>query len=104
MTDKESCIICELEEMLDESMESNESLVAENSELKDVLIATLLELGQYQRENIERLMFIVDGNNGFPDEDDESRGYGVVVTCTHCNLPLSNKYRGNHCDYCGGIV
>jgi len=51
----EQCVICELEEMLDDTEMSNDSLREENNELKDLLIGALLDLNEYQAEYIESL-------------------------------------------------
>lgn len=75
MTNKEYNEYKELGEMLDDADDENVALTQENSELKDLLISALLELGKYQRENIGRLL---DIDNEF--EDDEE-----ICDCRMCN-------------------
>lgn len=63
MTNTASNIIQELNELLEDSEFANEELVAENGQLKDMLIATLLELIEYKDTRIASLE-----DDMFPEE------------------------------------
>lgn len=63
MTNTASNIIQELNELLKDSEFANESLVAENGQLKDMLIGVLLELNEFKDKRIAALE-----DDMFPEE------------------------------------
>ena len=63
MTNTASNIIQELNELLEDSEFANESLVAENGQLKDMLIGVLLELNEFKDKRIASLE-----DDMFPEE------------------------------------
>lgn len=78
MNVRESCLIYELEEMNDELTNENVELKEENDTLKDLLIDALLDLREYQRENIEILVNIIDDlEEPFDDND--------ICDCAMCH-------------------
>lgn len=63
MMNAETCnYVMELEEILEDAEDRNDFLRIEMDELKDKLIETLLELNQYQKENICMLLDIIESD------------------------------------------
>ena len=76
---EEQCVVCELESMLDIAEDANTELVAENNDLKDILIATLLQLGEFKDDYIEALEDELEFLDPLEEDDDNLCGCG----CCH---------------------